>query len=51
MTKEHICPIMSDSQGFVMCQGEKCHSAYPWRINGELFWICEIIEGKLGGGE
>jgi len=45
MTERKICPIMSDSRGIIYCQGKHCAAAYPRRLVGETFWICEIIEG------
>lgn len=48
MTEERkICPIMSDSGGFVLCQRERCYAAYPKNLMGEVMWICEIIEGTF----
>lgn len=42
---DEICPFISDSRGFVLCQKEKCAASYPTNLIGEVFWICELIEG------
>jgi hypothetical protein len=43
--KPKICPFMSRGQVFVLCRGSNCAAAYPRRLMGETFWVCELIEG------
>jgi len=51
MSVRKICPIMSDSRGIIYCQGKNCAAAYPVSLMGEIFWVCELIEGHCPSRE
>jgi len=40
------CPIMSDSQHRVLCQGSNCYAAYPVEQTGETGLCCKLIDGQ-----